>query len=188
MSERPKFLPLIEQLKTESLINESFGITLTPFDGSESEKFAEWLSDPDVNKYLSSSDGLTLEEAHLEVKYAVMSSHTIEYRINYKQYGFIGCTSMYDIDLRKKSFTRSMIIGDKNLWGLGIARNAGIMVLDNAKRLGFKKVFASAYKANIASIENIKKRGYKEMPSYPSDKISHFVLDLSTWESPLSSG
>lgn len=155
---------LIKKLKSESVFDPLSKITLAPFDGSEVEAHKKWFSDPQVRRFLDPktpyiTDPVTGEKKTVSVEefidYIVHDLSFAWYRIEHPHYGFIGHACMNGINMEEISFERAITIGEKEYWNQGIARNVGRILLDHARKVGFRKAYASTHVGNSASVTNL---------------------------------
>lgn len=156
--------PLIRRLKHTPMINFNSGIVLAPFDGSEVAMHEKWFADPQIRRYMDPKtpyiiDAVTHGKMTVPVdkfiQYIIENPLFVWFRIIHLNYGFIGHACMNGIDYEEMSFERALTIGEKQYWNMGIARTVGNMLLENAKSIGFKKVYSSAHVDNIASVKNL---------------------------------
>ena len=118
--------------------------------------YLNWLSDPEVNKYL-------------EVRHQNYSKSTLTQWISAQQDSNdskifsiiddlnqtpIGTLRIYGINLRYKTCDVGLMIGDKNYWGKGYGTETIRQACTYLKESGFRKVHAGAYSANIGSIKS----------------------------------
>lgn len=155
--------PVIQKLKSEVVRDNQTGITLTPFNGSEVDKYKKWFSDPEVLKFLHLNTPFTKDQSKKVsveefIKYICDDPGSAYFRIEHPEYGFIGHTSLSAINLGDMSFSLAGIIGEKQYWRKSIGTVVEKMISKRAKELGFRTVKAVAFPTNEASIKILTKR------------------------------
>ena len=76
---------------------------------------------------------------------------------------YIGNIYLTDIDYKNRNAGYSIIIGEKEYWGKGLAKESLMIILTHAFiNLGLVRVYARYLKDNLASINVAKKCGFKE--------------------------
>ncbi|MFH0973094.1 MAG: GNAT family N-acetyltransferase [Patescibacteria group bacterium] len=155
--------PVIQKLKSEVVRDNQTGITLTPFNGSEVDKYKEWFSDPEVLKFLHPNTPFTKDpskKVSVEefIRYICEDPGSAYFRIEHPTYGFVGHISLSSINLNNMSFSEAYVIGEKQHWGKGIMTTVDTMILNRAKGLGFKTAKAIAISDNTASIKILTKQ------------------------------
>ena len=129
------------------------------------DAYYSWLNDPQVNQYL-------------ETRYLPSSKQDIEAFVKSKMHNkdepifaicdketdtHIGNIKLGPICWLHRRAQISLLIGDKNYWGKGVATQAIKQVCDYGfSRLNLNKLFAGAYSDNQGSIKAFKKCGFKE--------------------------
>lgn len=75
---------------------------------------------------------------------------------------YIGNVYMTDIDMLKRSCHSHVLIGEKDCWGKGYAREALLMVIDYMfKERNIHRIQANILESNIQSLKMHEKCGYK---------------------------
>lgn len=76
---------------------------------------------------------------------------------------YIGNIYLTDIDYKNRNAGYSIIIGEKEYWGKGLAKESLMIILKHAFiNLGLVRVYARYLKDNLAPINVAKKCGFKE--------------------------
>jgi len=125
------------------------------------QKYIDWLHDPETNKYLEVRHNLpTIEEQKLFVAtydnkskylFGIYSNETNE---------MIGTISLYHNVVHQSAFY-GYFIGEKNYLGTTAGLDACCLLLDFAfDDLGIYKISGGAYATNIGSLFNLKKMGF----------------------------
>lgn len=126
-----------------------------------SEVYLNWLSDPDVNRFL-------------EVRHLYHTKDTLKTWVNSfdnkNKYLFgiytlaeerqIGTATLYDISFCYKIANYGYLIGDKNFWGQGVLLEVLSKLFDFAFfEIELRKLTTHGYVENISTIINYKKFG-----------------------------
>lgn len=123
------------------------------------QKYVDWMNDPDVTKYTESRfQKHTMESTINYVKSVSESSDTYFYGI------YEGKEHIGNIKLQEKHQHNlgdiGIIIGDKSKWGCGYATEAIRLLTEHGFRMGLHKISAGIYADNIGSIKAFQKAGY----------------------------
>ena len=121
-----------------------------------------WLNDPDVVRFTESRfRAHTLDDIRAYVK-AVNASKTDHMWRILCDGRHVGNVKLASVNLRHRRAALSLLIGDRNVWGQGVATQA----IRLATAEGFRryddlhKIFAGFYAANVSSIRAFEKAGY----------------------------
>jgi RimJ/RimL family protein N-acetyltransferase len=125
------------------------------------QKYVNWMNDPDVTKYTESRfTKHTIESVINYVKAVSGSSDTYFYGI-YENKEHIG-----NIKLQEKPQHNlgdiGIIIGDKSKWGCGYATEAIRLLTEHGFKMGLHKISAGIYANNAGSIKAFQAAGYEE--------------------------
>lgn len=135
--------------------------TLTQADCTD--KYVEWLNDPEVNRYMESrfqvQDKATLrafvrasEQSPNDYLFAIEDNETHRH---------IGNIKLGAINWHHKYCDVGYFIGQKDMWGKGLATDAIKLATDFAfKELGIHHVRAGVYEKNVGSMKALRKAGY----------------------------
>lgn len=125
--------------------------------------YVAWLNDPDVSRYLETRFALQSLEAVLAfVKKAVESPVDHLFGIFLAtQERHVGNIKVGPVDLQHSRADVSLFIGEKELWGCGLASDAiRCASWFGFKVLGLRKLEAGCYEENIASCKAFQGCGY----------------------------
>lgn len=86
---------------------------------------------------------------------------------------FIGSIAEMTANHGSKAGMLTILIGDKDFWGKGIATSACSVVLDWAKRTGFTVITARALQENTGSIKTLEKLRFTETGTEPYEGLVH---------------
>lgn len=158
---------MIDNLESERLILEPISIQHV------TNVYLSWLNDEDIIKHLVTKKGHTLKslsnyiQSHLEKK-------TVMYAIIIKESNrHIGNIKIDPIDYEKQYGVYGIMIGDKNYWGMGIAREASLLVIDFCfNKLNLKSISLAFNKANVSALKLYEKIGFiQEVNSYENKNM-----------------
>ncbi|MFC1568329.1 GNAT family N-acetyltransferase [Candidatus Margulisiibacteriota bacterium] len=129
------------------------------------ENYHRWLNDPEVNKYLETRFApQTIDSIKEYVEKMSQKADEIFLAICDKATDkHIGNIKLGPINPHHKYADISLVIGDKDFWGKGIATEAIKLISDYAfVQLGLHKVSAGCYSDNIGSAKAFHKVGFTE--------------------------
>ena len=120
-----------------------------------------WLNDPEVMRYLEArfrSHSIDDIRAYVSEMNASKVDHVWRILCEGRH---VGNVKLAGINLRHRRAALSLLIGDRDVWGQGVATQAINLATAVAfKKYGLFKIFAGFYAANIASIRAFEKAGY----------------------------
>ena len=126
-----------------------------------SKDYVNWLNDKEVNRYLESGGNYTLEmlEGYLE---EVESNPKFFWAIILKETNkHIGNIKIDPIDLNHLLGEYGIMIGDRTVWGKGVAKEVSEAVIDFCfNTLNFKKINLGVKKSNLKAIRLYEKLGF----------------------------
>lgn len=127
------------------------------------ENYHRWLNDEETNRYLETRWKEQTNESILDfVKSVRESNHSYLFAILYEN-KHVGNIKVGPIHPIYQFGDVSYFIGEKNLWGKGIATKAiGLITEFCFETLKLHKLQASFYEQNIGSKKALLKCGYKE--------------------------
>jgi ribosomal-protein-alanine N-acetyltransferase len=145
-------------LKTERLVLEPLRLK------HATEKYASWLNDPEVYKYLESRGGQTIDSLKEFINKQIDGKVYIWAIIDKLLNVHIGNIKIDPINYFHKYGEYGILIGDKNYWGKGFAREASVAVLDYFFRNNhyLRKINLGVVKNNVDAINLYKKLGFKQ--------------------------
>lgn len=147
---------------------------LTPDDVTNA--YVQWMQDPEVNQYLESRwDTFSIEVLRDYVR------KTNDGKTNFMFGMFLNTTDRHIGNIKAgpvhpihKYADIGLIIGDKTMWGKGIAAEAISMITDFCfQELHLHKLTAGMYEANIGSYRAFIKCGYQQA----GIKKKHFLCN-----------
>jgi len=94
------------------------------------QKYCDWLNDPEVNKYLETKEATT-EGLREYINEKNISSNCLFFGIFYRENDeHIGNLKLEPIDFDYKRATFGILMGDKRYWGMGIGTEATKLIVD----------------------------------------------------------
>lgn len=127
------------------------------------ERYLEWLNDPEVNRYLETRfTEQTLESIRAFVSEKISSSNEFLYAICENEGDrHIGNIKLGPLNPHHRSADVSLFIGEKNCWGKGYATEAIFLLTQHAfDSLGLNKLRAGCYASNQGSAAAFEKCGW----------------------------
>ncbi len=126
-----------------------------------SETYLNWLNDPEVYKFLETGGGYTLQELD-EYIYNAVAEKLFFWAICLKKSGkHIGNIKIDPISFRHKRGEYGILIGDKNEWGKGFARESSELVIQFCfEVLKLRKITLGVVSNNLQAIHLYEKMGF----------------------------
>lgn len=123
--------------------------------------YLNWLNDPEVYKFLESGGGYTIQELDEYIRNAV-AQKLFFWAIYLKANGkHIGNIKIDPINFRHKRGEYGILLGDKNEWGKGFAREASEIVIQFCfKVLNLRKITLGVVSLNLAAVHLYEKMGF----------------------------
>jgi len=146
-----------------------------------SQTYVDWMNDPQVNKYLESGGDYTLEKLtdYLE---EVERSPKYFWAITLKEINtHVGNIKIDPIHSKHLYGEYGIMIGDRNVWGKGIAKETSETIIDFCfNTLNLKKINLGVRKNNSSAIRLYEELGFTiENKSKPNGSIiEHYRMFL----------
>jgi RimJ/RimL family protein N-acetyltransferase len=140
------------------------------------ERYVGWLRDPEVSRYLEARfSEHSLDSVRRFVEMQGSRPDTFLFAIVENHGGrHVGNIKIGPLDLHHGTADVGLLIGEKDCWGLGYATEAiGLATQAAFERLGARKLTASCYSDNVASVRAFVRAGWREEGVRPAQ----FVLD-----------
>jgi RimJ/RimL family protein N-acetyltransferase len=135
------------------------------------KEYIEWLNNQEITKFLCTGripidiSEITIPSGTNDLRFAIMVKLDSTDKETY-----IGTVSLGKIDWIARHGEIGYMIGDKNVWGKGIATEVVQVILEYGfKRLNLHKIEAGVVDGNIGSIKALEKNGFKEYGRIPDD-------------------
>src|SRR3989338_10588993 len=116
------------------------------------QEYISWFNDPEVTEYnRHGSTKYTLERALEYLEEMQHSSGSIVFAIIAKDANrHVGNISLQNINPKNQSAEYAIIIGDKEYWGKGIAKEASVLILKHGfKELNLHRIYCGTPVKNI---------------------------------------
>ncbi len=127
------------------------------------QRYVDWLNDPEVSRYLETRfQEQTTESVRAFVRSMEQSANDYLFAIEENEgHAHIGNIKIGNINWHHRYADVGYFIGQKGLWGKGLATEAIRLATDFAiKELGIYHVRAGVYEENVGSIKALRKAGY----------------------------
>ena len=126
-----------------------------------SEDYLSWLNDPEVTDYLELEQGYTIEALEKFLK-GVEEKEILFWAIIIKENNkHIGNIKIDPVNFKHGLCEYGILIGDKNEWGRGYAKEASLIVIDYCfKVLNLRKMTLGVVESNINAVKLYKKMGF----------------------------
>lgn len=123
-----------------------------------------WRNDREVTESLFSSRGITISEHRNWFDSYVKSGNRIEFMVIKKDDGKkIGTIGLSNIDHRNQKAEYGILLGEKDEWGKGYAKEASIAIINYGfEELNLMKIYLRVFKDNTAAVNLYKKLGFVE--------------------------
>ena len=124
--------------------------------------YLSWLNDEEVMKGIATSE-YNLQNLQSYVRNKINLKHTHFFAIVLKSNNIhIGNIKLDFHDSKANLSEMGVLIGNKDYWGKGIAKDACSLVLDYGfKKLNLRKIFLAVFENNIRAIKLYKSLGFK---------------------------
>ncbi len=130
-----------------------------------SEKYAQWLNDIDINRFLESRfSANSIETIRDFVQRMEMSNDSVLTGIfTINDHNHIGNIKLGGINWVHRYGDIGLLIGEKEYWGQGYGSEAIKLIADYAFNcLNLHKVWAGCYVNNVGSVNAFRKAGFYE--------------------------
>lgn len=155
-------------LKTERLI-------LRPINKSDGPDIVRWRNQKEITDNLFSDPGLTLHQHNAWYKKYLKEKTRIEFMIIKKQDNKkIGTIGLNKIDRKNQKAEYGILIGEKDEWGQGYAKEATFAILNYGfKKLNLHKIYLEVFCENTNAIRLYKKIGFIEEGLFKKDVVKN---------------
>ena len=141
-----------------------------------SAEYLSWLLDEEVTKYMEVPKNYTFYALEKYLKEVEISNIFFWAIIAKSTNQNIGNIKIDPIDFEKKEGTYGIMIGNKNFWGKGIAREVSLEVIKFMfDEIGLKRIILGVLKENVGAIALYEKIGFRQV-----DLIEKFVRNDKT--------
>ncbi len=127
------------------------------------ERYAEWMNDPEVNRYLESRvERHSVESLRTFVASIATSTRSFLFGIYDGTSRHIGNIKLGPIDVLHQRGSIGLLIGEKDVWGSGYASESISIVADFAFEIvHLRKLTAGCYASNISAIKAFQRAGFE---------------------------
>jgi len=156
-----------------------------------SDRYCEWLNDPEVNRYLETRfEAQTHDRVLAYVAEQSASSTALLLGIMRKADDrHLGNLRIGAIDRHHQTATVALVIGEKAAWGRGYGTEAIRLATRYAiDALGLRKLNARCYATNVGSIRAFERAGWVHEGRQASQFISEGAVIDGVWLGFASSG
>jgi len=128
------------------------------------ERYASWLNDPEVNRFLATKSA-TVGELRDYIAKKDAQTDALYFGIFLKENDLhIGTVKLEPIDLTGKKATIAIMLGDKTYWGKGLAGEAMKLLINYCfETLGIEEVNLGVVAQNTSAIRSYEKLGFREV-------------------------
>ena len=127
-----------------------------------SKAYLEWMNTYEIVRTIGRAEYLRpVTRADLIQYFESLDKESTIFFAIYSQGKFIGTLKVYEINFINKSAGIGILIGDKNMWGKGIATSAISLVKSYLfNKLGLRKLHAGYFAENISMEKAFLKNGF----------------------------
>lgn len=140
-------------------------IYLRPFSRQDISTWFNWFNDPLVTEHMNKGAFPNTEVAQEEYFHSLSKSkNDIQMAIAMKKDNhLVGCIGIHKIEWLHRRGDMSIVIGNRECWGKGIASEAiGLMTTHAFMKLNLNKLTAGVWATNTSSKKAFKKNGFIE--------------------------
>ena len=136
-------------------------VTLGPITREHLENYCRWFADPEVTLFLKRDTPPTLKQEEDWFEQAGRSEHDVLWGL-FVDGNHVGSTGISQIDWRSRRGTTGILIGERSIWGHGIATEAHRLRTRYAfQELGLEKLVTHVVEGNVASRRAVERIGYQ---------------------------
>lgn len=126
-----------------------------------SRDYVDWMNDEEVNRYLESGGDYTLEKLNDYLEEVERNPKYFWAIIIKESNKHVGNIKIHPIDLKHLFGEYGIMIGDRTVWGKGIAKEASETIIDFCFNvLNLKKINLGVKKNNLSAIRLYEKLGF----------------------------
>jgi [ribosomal protein S5]-alanine N-acetyltransferase len=131
-----------------------------------SDAYVNWFKDPEVGKFLVTSSDQTRESVRAYIESSLKDPNSCMWKILYKdpdgKLRHVGNAKLSNIKKQHRNAYISYMLGDKSVWGKGVATHVCRLVTTYAfNELKLHKVYAAIVEDNIGSKISLQRVGYR---------------------------
>ena len=150
--------------------SKNLAIQLLPLSLERVDDYLYWFNDVEVSKYLLPTTPKTKTNILNWLKKTIGDNKSRYFSIFLPREDlFVGHIGLKGINWKIGEAEIGIVIGERKFWRKGIGTKAVLKLLDYAKSLELKKLFAEINKYNIASLKFFTRLGFKPMMTKEED-------------------
>lgn len=152
-----------------------------------SDKYVDWMNDPEVIEYLESGGDYSLEKLNYYLK-EVEKRPQFFWAISIKETGVhVGNIKIDPIHPIHQYGEFGIMIGDRTVWGKGFAIEASEKIIDFCfNAINIKKINLGVRKNNLSAIRLYEKLGFAIDNSSKSNRVNKDYYRMSLFNSKLA--
>ena len=137
-----------------------------------SQRYVDWLNDPEVNRTLASQELARIESVRAYVQVKTERPDIWFWKIIHTQDNVhVGNLKLDPISFDGAYAWYGILIGDKRYWGKGLATEATRLALSAAFTVGkLNRIFLGVYAENSAALSVYDKCGFEIMSTHPDGR------------------
>ncbi len=144
---------------------------LSPINIDDADKYAEWLADIEVSRFLQITHQILTVPMEREIL-SKLSNDNILAIVDLKSDELIGSCGFVELDLLNKKAEYGIFIGNKGYWGKGYGKEATTLALDfGFNILNLNNIMLKVYSYNKGAIKCYEKCGFKLIGRRRSTRI-----------------
>lgn len=138
------------------------------------QQYVDWMNDPEVNRYLETGGGYTLEMLK-EYLSTVDKAEILFWAIHLKDTGkHIGNIKIDPVNLRHGCAEYGIMMGERKEWGKGYAREATERIIEYCfNDLNLRKITLGVVEDNAGAYSLYKKLGFQTEGVYEKHGLYH---------------
>jgi ribosomal-protein-alanine N-acetyltransferase len=128
-----------------------------------STEYVNWLNDPEIYRYLDTGGNYTVEDLKTYLGSVEKSNDILFWAIHLKENKkHIGNIKIDSINDRNKLAVYGIMMGDKQEWGKGYAKEATLKIINYCfTELHLRKITLGVITDNVPAVELYKKLGFE---------------------------
>ena len=160
-------------------------VELRAIEREDLPRYVEWLNDPEVMRYFSPLEPMSLADEERWFEGQLQQSDTRNFAIYYEG-EHVGGAGYSHIDWRERSAEIGLFIGHKNLWDKGL----GTDIMSALVRFGFEqmnlhRIYLRVYEENPRAITCYRKVGFQHEGKMRDASFRHGRYHHILWMSIL---
>ena len=125
------------------------------------ERYASWINDPEVNRYLGTKS-TTIKELHDYIAHWNNQPDALFFGIFLKDNTHIGTIKLEPIEMKKKTVMIAIMVGDKESWGKGYGGEAMRILMNWCfEELDMEEITLGVVATHTQAIRAYEKLGFK---------------------------